>query len=42
MDMDFDYGFMSDDEVKQMFESILDGVQEEVPPMRMNPPFLTR
>ena len=30
MDMDFDYGFMSDDEVKQMFESILDGVQEEV------------
>ena len=30
MDMDFDYGFMSDDEVKQMLESILDGVQEEV------------
>ena len=30
MDMDFDYGFMSDDEVKQMFEAILDGVQEEI------------
>lgn len=30
MDMDFDYKFMSDDEVKQMLESILDGVQEEV------------
>ena len=28
--MDMDFKFMSDDEVKQMLESILDGVQEEV------------
>lgn len=30
MDMDFDYGFMSDDDAEQMLESILDGVQDEI------------